>query len=190
MTATVRAVLKVGGGLLAVPGALDAVLAGLEAARAGGARFVVVPGGGPFADAVRAAQPALGYGDDAAHWMAILAMDQLAHALVDRLPGAVLVTDDATVARAIGAGAIPVLAPSGWLRATDPLPHGWHVTSDSIAAWVAARLGARRLVLVKPAARPLAEVVDGYFPVALPEGVEVTLLAAADAGALPALLGA
>lgn len=190
MTAIAGVVVKVGGGLLGIPGALATVLDALRSARATGARFVVVPGGGPFADAVRQAQPMLGIGDDAAHWMAILGMDQLAHALADRLPGAVLVADRDALARGLDEGAIPVLAPSAWLRAADPLPHGWHVTSDSIAAWVAAQLGASRLVLVKPASRPLAEVVDGYFEAALGEGTEVTVLAAADAATLPALLGA
>ena len=52
-------------------------------------------------------------------------------------------------ASAVADGRLAVLAPFRWLRAADPLPHGWHVTSDSIAAWVAARLAARRLVLLK-----------------------------------------
>ena len=42
---------------------------------------VVVPGGGPFADAVRALQPVLGVGELAAHRMAILAMQQFGLAL-------------------------------------------------------------------------------------------------------------
>src|SRR6266700_479583 len=42
---------------------------------------VVVPGGGSFADAVRAAQPAIGFDDAAAHHMALLAMEQFGRAL-------------------------------------------------------------------------------------------------------------
>ena len=42
---------------------------------------VLVPGGGPFADAVRAAQPRMGFDDRAAHEMAVLAMDQYGCAL-------------------------------------------------------------------------------------------------------------
>ena len=42
---------------------------------------VIVPGGGPFADAVRALQPALGMGELVAHRMAILAMQQFGLAL-------------------------------------------------------------------------------------------------------------
>ena len=51
----------------------------------------------------------------------------------------------------LAAGEVAVLAPSRWMRAADPLPHTWDVTSDSVAAYVAVALDARRLVLVKPA---------------------------------------
>ena len=46
-------------------------------------------------------------------------------------------------------GRLNVLAPSAWLLRADPLPHSWDITSDSIAAWIARVLGARRLMLVK-----------------------------------------
>src|SRR5215469_6485309 len=52
---------------------------GAVAACAG--RIVVVPGGGPFADAVRAAQPMMGFDDAAAHHMALLGMEQFGRAL-------------------------------------------------------------------------------------------------------------
>ena len=69
-------VVKVGGGLLGHDGSLDAVLSALtEMAR--DERLVIVPGGGPFADAVRAQDAVSTLSDDAAHWMAILAMDQV-----------------------------------------------------------------------------------------------------------------
>ena len=64
---------------------------------------------------------------------------------------------------ALDAGRVPVLAPSQWLREADPLPHSWDVTSDSIAAWVAGAVGARELVLVKPAGAAGADTVDPYF---------------------------
>ena len=44
---------------------------------------VVVPGGGPFADAVRMAQPRMGFDDRAAHEMAVLAMEQYGCALTN-----------------------------------------------------------------------------------------------------------
>ena len=33
------------------------------------------------------------------------------------------------------------------MRQRDPLPHSWDITSDSIAAWIAAELGIELLVL-------------------------------------------
>jgi len=37
--------------------------------------------------------------DDAAHWMAVLAMDQYPHLVAARLPGGVLVTEPCEIAR-------------------------------------------------------------------------------------------
>ena len=183
----VDAVVKVGGGLLQLPGAIDALAAALGALGPA-PRTVVVPGGGPFADAVRAAAARTGVPDDAAHWMAILGMDQYAHLLAACVPRARLVERETEIGAALEAGALPVLAPVRWLRDADPLPHAWTVTSDSIAAWLAGVLGARRLVLVKPAAMPLDEAVDEYFLHALPGGVQAIVLGARDVGHLGDLL--
>src|SRR5438874_12170688 len=99
--------------------------------------------------------------------MAVLAMDQYAHLIAGKLPDAVIVAEAREIADALSArpvGRVPVLAPYRWLRETDPLPHSWDVTSDSIAAWVAGRVGARRLVLVKPPGlRSGVETTDAYF---------------------------
>src|SRR5262249_34381680 len=55
----------------------------IDAVAAGAGRVVVVPGGGPFADAVRTAQARMGFDDRAAHRMALLAMDQYCYALAN-----------------------------------------------------------------------------------------------------------
>ena len=74
-----------------IPKHFDAALAAL--ATAGQARrLLVVPGGGPFADSVRAVDRQHRLSDDAAHWMAILAMDQYAHLIASRLACAQLVS--------------------------------------------------------------------------------------------------
>jgi len=173
----VDVVVKIGGSLLAQPDCLDAVLAVIaRAARA--SRLLVVPGGGPFADTVRRVDDQLHLSDDAAHWMAVLAMDQYAHLIAERLECGALVTGIREVTAAVDAGRVPVLAPSRWLRDVDPLPHSWDVTSDSIAAWVAGAVGAQRLVLVKPAGAAGSEIVDPYFSRALSAGVEPRVVAA------------
>lgn len=168
-------VIKVGGGLTAIPGALDRVCSAVyHAART--SRVLVVPGGGPFADAVRAFERSQGLSSDAAHWMAMLAMDQYAHVLADRIPGAVLADEPGAALQAVRPGRVVVLAPSRWMRSADVLPHGWDVTSDSIAAFVAGAVDAARLILIKPAAGP-GQAVDPYFATALPSGMPYTVVA-------------
>jgi aspartokinase-like uncharacterized kinase len=166
----VLTVVKVGGGLAreAGDGALRAL--GDEIARCGARHpLLVVPGGGAFADAVRAHDRRFGLRDETAHWMAILAMDQFGWALADLIPGAVPVTELASPR----AGAVSVLLPYALVREHDPLPASWDVTADSIAAWVAGAAGAGRLVLVKGAIPEPGDVVDPYLPTAARDaGVE------------------
>ena len=98
---------------------------------------LIVPGGGNFADQVRAMQI---NDQHAAHWMAVLAMEQFGWYLSTfGLP----VTDRLEIPRVAS-----VLLPYLPLRVHDPLPHTWDITSDTIAAWIAARLGVD-LFLVK-----------------------------------------
>jgi 5-(aminomethyl)-3-furanmethanol phosphate kinase len=179
-TPSVETVVKLGGGVLAHAAHFDAALAEIGAA-ARDRRLLVVTGGGPFADAVRHVDRRLGLSDDAAHWMAVLAMDQYAHLVAARLAGGVLVAEPSGIATALGAGPdvhVPVLAPYRWLREADPLPHAWTVSSDSIAAWVAGAVGARRLVLVKPPGASGSELVDAYFARALPAQVTPVIVTA------------
>ena len=160
---SIDTVVKIGGGLLAHEGSLDTVL-NVLADIARDEPLLIIPGGGPFADAVRDQDARLTLADEASHWMAVLGMDQYAHLIVSRMPRAVLVTDATEMSTALAARRIPVLAPYAWLRRADPLPHSWEVTSDSIAAWIACAIAARRLVLVKPPdAEPKTDLVDGYF---------------------------
>jgi aspartokinase-like uncharacterized kinase len=155
---------------------------------AAGRGILVVPGGGPFADAVRTASRQIDLGPDTAHWMAILGMEQYAHALAFRIAGARLVDGEGDIAAALGDGRMPVLAPFKWLRAADPLPHSWDVTSDSIAAWIAGAVGARRLVLIKPGVGEPGRLVDPYFQHALKPGIEHRVLTVDDVAELGLLL--
>lgn len=180
---------KVGGALLAHADRLDAVLHEVAAAsRTVG--ILVVPGGGPFADAVREVDARVGLPADVAHWMAVLAMDQYAHLLASRLPGGALVADPAACVALPGTGRTPVLAPYRWLRTADPLPHSWDVTSDSIAAWVAGAVGARRLLLVKPPGAREGTRVDPSFASVLPAHVVAECVTADEIAALQVALRA
>jgi aspartokinase-like uncharacterized kinase len=171
-------VVKIGGSLLRDPDAFDHVTDAIGTASRE-QHVLVVPGGGPFAGAVREVDRQFPLSDGAAHWMAVLAMDQYAHVLAERIPHGRLVVDRPQIDDALKEKKIPVLAPSQWLRWSDPLPHSWDVTSDSIAAWLGGHLGARRLVLVKPAGAT-GELVDAYFRRAAPPGLETVIVRADD----------
>jgi 5-(aminomethyl)-3-furanmethanol phosphate kinase len=138
--------------------------------------LAVVPGGGGFADHVRAAQPRLGFSDRAAHRMALLAMEQSALLMADWQPALAPCTTAGEITAALARGSIALWLPSAMALADPTIAESWDVTSDSLAAWLARRLRARRLVLVKSIPAPcaldpkaLAEsgAVDRAFPVFL-----------------------
>jgi 5-(aminomethyl)-3-furanmethanol phosphate kinase len=160
----VLTVVKVGGGLAreAGDGALRALCHAIGDAGARH-RLLVVPGGAAFADAVREHDSRFGLQAATSHRMAILAMEQFGWLLSDLIPGAAPCADLAADTR----GRTPILLPAA-LLASDPLPTSWQVTSDSIAAWVAARTHAGRLVLVKP--------VEGLYRAWPPDGKPIARL--------------
>ncbi len=125
-------------------------------AEIGGGRVVVVPGGGAFADIVRSAQSHWGFDDLSAHNMAVLAMAQTAHMLHALEPRLVLVAGEDAILRAQHAGQAVLWMPLALLRDAPDIITSWEVTSDSLALWLARRLNAERLVVVKtcPVKRP------------------------------------
>lgn len=169
MTRMVELVVKVGGSL-AREGGLTERLSVVRDLRESWRAVLVVPGGGAFTDAVRAAAEMHGLSESTAHWMAILGMDQYAHLLAESLQNGALVREPPEIAATLRDGRLPVLAPFQWIRRLDPLPHSWSVSGDSIAAWVAGQLGARKLILLKSRGDRIG--VDRYFPKALPSGLD------------------
>jgi hypothetical protein len=165
-------VVKLGGSLY------DSVSSLVPALSASPRPLLVVPGGWPFADAVRQADP----DDETAHWAAIAAMNRYGmHAASFGLP----VTEQPALPEKT-----TVLLPLRCLKERDPLPHSWDVTSDTIAAWVAAELGLDLLLLKSvdgiPAAHGILErvstavetdIVDPLFiPFVLENTVETFIL--------------
>jgi 5-(aminomethyl)-3-furanmethanol phosphate kinase len=144
----------------------------ITALRAWPHRLTLVGGGGPFADAVRAAQPRLGYSDETAHAMAVLAMEQYALALAS-LHDLDLAATPAKMAAIHARGRIALWRASEMVQAATDIAPGWDVTSDSLAAWLARRCGAAALLMIKSvdigaeSALPAlvsAGVVDPAFP--------------------------
>ncbi len=115
----------------------------------GGGQVVVVPGGGAFADQVRDYQMQWQFNDLVAHNMAVLAMVQYAMMMQGLSPGLSLAVDDDSVHRVLRNAGVALWAPFPLLRERSDDMTNWDVTSDSIAAWLANRLNAERLVLVK-----------------------------------------
>ena len=138
------AIVKLGGSHATGPHIKDWLAA--IAAEAGS--IAIVPGGGPFADAVRATQAGIGYDDRAAHAMALMAMAQFGAALTSLNPALRLTASRAAIRRALKDARFPSGRRRPMARAAA-LPETWDLTSDSLAAWLAGALGAGRLVLVK-----------------------------------------
>src|ERR1700749_303423 len=97
------AIVKLGGSHAAGPHLKDWLTA--IATEAGS--IVIVPGGGPFADTVRAAQAGIGFDDRAAHTMALMAMAQFGSALVSLNPALQLAASRSAIWRALKDGKVP-----------------------------------------------------------------------------------
>jgi Uncharacterized archaeal kinase related to aspartokinases, uridylate kinases len=133
-------VLKIGGSLF------DSARDLLKSVAAGRQDILIVPGGGIFAELVRDISYSEDLSANASHWMAMLSMDQYGYYLSDGT--GIPLTDSIE-----GRGTRIALAYE-ILRKDDTLPHSWDVTSDTVAAWMAAKANAR---LIK------ATDVDGVF---------------------------
>ena len=148
------AVVKVGGSLAEMPEQLIALCAKLSAlARNYG--LVMVPGGGRFADVVRDSDERFNLSSGVSHRMAILGMDQFGMLLAQITPNSCATYSLEDARQLAETVAVPIFLPSRLLFREDPLKNSWDVTSDSIAAYVAGKLQAAKLVLVTD--------VDGVF---------------------------
>ncbi|MGB5086650.1 MAG: uridylate kinase [Methylocystis silviterrae] len=179
-------VVKLGGSLHASPELADWLAALKRYPRP----LTIVPGGGPFADAVRAAQPALGYDEETAHAMAVLAMEQYALALANREDSLELAGSRDAIAAAQTRGRIALWRPSAMVAAADDIAPSWNVTSDSLAAWLAKKMGACALTLIKSVdvgdGALLSEIVrKGVVDSALPDYLDGTPLFLAGPSSLP-----
>ena len=148
------AVIKIGGSLAEDPERLRALCAKLSEFAKKYA-IVVVPGGGRFADVVRDFDQRFTLSSGISHRMAILGMDQFGLLLSQIIPDscATYLLSDAKQLSEIRV--VPIFLPSRLMFKEDPLENSWNVTSDSIAAYVASRLHAAKVLLVTD--------VDGIF---------------------------
>jgi aspartokinase-like uncharacterized kinase len=199
-------VVKVGGGLLAAHG-LDGLRRACEKVSqlSRGRPVLVVPGGGRFADAVRATDAGGQLGDELAHRLALAAMDQLGMVLAHLLPTA------ETIATLRAPASLGLLLATPTFAGRSGVPQSWTVTSDSLAVLAAGAIGAREAILFKAVAgvlprwpssdpplrklaasrlRELQEVgearaVDTYLPTAIDQTGVSVLVRAPGPGAGP-----
>ena len=112
-------------------------------------KIIIVPGGGIFADAVRQAQKISKISDAAAHRLAVLAMDQYGYLLHSLNPKLATASSECEIDERTWQHRAIVWLPSQMVLADDSIPQNWDVTSDSLAAWLAEKLQAKHLILLK-----------------------------------------
>jgi len=149
-----EAVIKVGGSLARHSEALKTLCKKLSE-MAKKHRLLIVPGGGEFADVVRETEKRFPLSAYVSHKMAVLGMDQFGLMLSELIPKAVAIGSLEKAKDYWKSETTPVFLPSKLMFREEPLEASWDVTSDSIAAFVACRVKADMIILVKD--------VDGIF---------------------------
>ena len=153
-------VVKIGGSLYELPRLGERLRAWLDEQRH--VRVLLIPGGGPAADWVRALDARDQLGAERAHWLALRALTFAAHVLAQRLSGSWVVDHLDACQAAWRGGRVPILDMHAFALADEAEPghleHSWAVTSDALAARVAVVARSRRLVLLK--SRYLEEPCD------------------------------
>ena len=115
----------------------------------GDGKVLIVPGGGVFADAVRETQKISNVSDAVAHELALLAMDQFGLLLAGMNHMLVTANSELEIAERGWQHRGIVWLPSKMVLADDSIAKSWDVTSDSLCAWLANKLDADQLILVK-----------------------------------------
>ena len=143
-------VIKLGGSLSRT----DALVDCLNAAEKNyqGRAVVIVPGGGAFADQVRLAQRRWRFDDTTAHYMALLAMQQMGLMFKGLKPDFVIAHTVEAIQDQLGRQKTVIWSPDIIELDNAGIEASWDITSDSLAAWLAKALSATELILIKSAA--------------------------------------
>lgn len=134
-------VVKLGGSLLATGKIFDCLRKIIDSNE----KTVVVCGGGEFANQVRDIQKKYHFDDIAAHEMAILAMQQMAILCQNLQPEFKLESSILHLKN----HHFSIWSPDIKELNADNIKPSWEITSDSLAAWLAVKLDAEKLVIVK-----------------------------------------
>ena len=130
--------------------------------------------------------------------MAILAMDQFGHVVLDRDGRLTAACTRQDIEAALSAGKIPVWLPSAWAIPAPDILASWDITSDSLAAWLAGEIAADVLLLIKQSSTSPTHdniagltkegILDAGFASMLPAGLGLHLAGPDDAAGAGALL--
>jgi aspartokinase-like uncharacterized kinase len=152
----------------------------------GGGEVVIVPGGGPFVEQVRISQQVWRIDDSTVHVMALLGMEQFGFMMSGIRNDLVPVECEKDIFRVLKKAGVPIWLPTFMVTHEEDIEHSWEVTSDSLAAWLARKIGANRLLLVKSvklgerkiSAEELSQqgIVDAAFPSYLRQGKFTTVI--------------
>lgn len=116
-----------------------------------GRAAVIVPGGGAFADQVRLAQQHWQFDDNTAHYMALLAMQQMALMFKGLQPDFTIASTVAAIQEQLNQQKTVIWSPDFIELDNAGIEASWNITSDSLAAWLAKTVSASELVLIKSA---------------------------------------
>lgn len=146
----------------------------------------VIPGGWIFADIVEK----LKLNDEISHWMAILGMSLYGYYMMSKAEQKGFEILEPESFEELKEGGKFIVLPYRLIKRFDELPHSWSVTSDSIAIWIASKLGERRVVKVTAVggvwrngkllefatAGEAVGIIDEYSPILLKNhGIELFL---------------
>lgn len=148
----IDAVVKIGGSLIKEPSNFRLLLKELSTLALSHV-ILVVPGGGELADLIRTLDQHFKLKAETSHRMALFTQDILAFLISDLLENAVLVNDLDALPEDLGV--LYIFQPAKLVIEEDTLPNSWSVTSDSVAAWIATKVQASQLILIKD--------IDGLF---------------------------
>jgi aspartokinase-like uncharacterized kinase len=110
-------------------------------------KLILIPGGGSYANFIRAIDKKLEIGDDLCHWMAIFAMNSNGEAISQEYKDIKSVKEFNELKKS--KDSILTFLPFDFLFQTDELPHSWSVTSDSITLYLAKKLSLSECFLIK-----------------------------------------
>ena len=102
-------------------------------------KIIIIPGGGSFANFIRKIYDDLKFTDELAHWMSIISMNYNGIELGKKFPKLEVFEDYNKLKDS--SKTFSIFLPYQFIKENDKLPHNWQVTSDSIALFMAKRLG-------------------------------------------------